>query len=182
MILTQMPTASIAEKKQSGSGWMMLAFPMPSEEEGFSLVYQEMIAHEPSAEEIAAFKTKCLNAVKQELIRSIERYDASANVNSSTLNGMTAWLDKATRVGLVNSVNMSIKNGDNTITLWLADYSFTLPCETALSLLESLELYAMKCYNKTAEHKAAVLHESDMEVLRSYDFTAGYPDKLNINI
>lgn len=182
MIRTQMLTASIADKKQTANGWLLLAYPVDSVESGFSIVYQEKSSHEPTAEEIAAFKAKCLNSVKSELVERINKYDNSTNVNAFSLNGHTAWLDKATRVGLVNSVNMSIKHGEQSITLWLGEHSFTLPCATALDLLESLELYAMQCYNKTAEHKANVLHESDIYKLFSYDFTAGYPEKLNINI
>ena len=160
----------------------MFAFPVETQESGQSLVFEQFISAEPTVDDIASFKECCLNSIKGELIDKVTKYDVSDNVNAFYLNGHVAWLDKNTRVGLVNSVNMRIKNGDETITLWLADQSFTLPCETALNLLEGLELYAMDCYNKTAEHKANILHETDIYSLFEYDYTAGYPEKLNINI
>lgn len=44
------------------------------------------------------------------LDKLIEHYDSSLSVNSFLFNGNPLWLDKATRVGLVNLVNSSSDN------------------------------------------------------------------------
>jgi hypothetical protein len=41
------------------------------------------------------------------LDKKISYYDSSSSVNSFIFNGNNLWLDKATRVGLVNLVNSS---------------------------------------------------------------------------
>lgn len=182
MIRTLIPTSSITDKMQTTGGWLMFAFPVKSDEPGQSLIFEEFITTEPTEQDVNDFEERCLNSVKTELIDKVNKYDVSDDVNAFILNGNIAWLDKNTRVGLVNSVNMRIKNGDELITLWLADQSLTLPCEAALAFLENLELYAMDCYNMTAQHKATILHETNIYNLFGYDYTAGYPEKLTINI
>ena len=44
-----------------------------------------------------------LSAAKTSMLAEITAYDSSSSVNSFLLNGMEVWLDKATRVGLMNS-------------------------------------------------------------------------------
>ena len=45
-----------------------------------------------------------------------------------------------------------------------------------------LELYAKQCYNKTAEHKYNLEQLSIPEEILEYNYTEGYPEKLNIII
>ena len=184
MIRSLLPQTLIdgKEKIQTSNGWLIAVFPVETSESGMSLVYQEYTPTEPSADDIERLKSKCLKEVKDEVLAKISAYDSSDSVNAFTLNGHTAWLDKATRVGLVNSVNTKISLGRDEITLWLGDISFTLPCANALAFLNGLEEYAMECYNKTAEHKANVLHSGDFYHIVSYNYTLGYPEKLNITI
>ena len=47
--------------------------------------------------------------------------------------------------------------------------------------MNTLELYASACFDKTAEHKANVLALDDIEDILSYDYTVGYPSKLHFN-
>lgn len=49
-------------------------------------------------------------------------------------------------------------------------------------MLSALELYALKCYNKTAEHKVNIENMTSVEDIVNYNFTEGYPDKLNFSI
>ena len=52
-----------------------------------------------------------LGYMKKAMLAYIEKYDASSSVNSFILNGMEVWLDKATRVGLINSINVTQRAG-----------------------------------------------------------------------
>lgn len=119
-----------------------------------------------------------LNFSKVILKEQIKAYDQFTTVNSFTINGEELWLDKATRVGLVNSINSEKSAGKETTTLWFNNKSITLNCDTALQMLNSLELYAIACYNKTAEHLANVEALTTVEEVEAYDYKTGYPDKL----
>lgn len=121
------------------------------------------------------------NELKEAKIAAIRAYDTSLNVNSFNLNGMTVWLDKATRVGLMNSTNIEKAAGHETTTLWLGTISLTINCDLAIQLLSQLELYALACYNKTAEHIANVTAMTTAEELEAYDYTLGYPAKLDLH-
>lgn len=90
------------------------------------------------------------------LVLLIADYDNSPAVNSFLLNGESVWLDKTTRVGLMNSIGVEISAGIQNTTLWFEGRSYTLPCTTAMELVSGIELYAIACYRVTAEHQAHV--------------------------
>ena len=122
-----------------------------------------------------------LDEVKAEVLAKIDAYDTSSEVNSFSLNGLPVWLDKDTRVGLMNSTQIEKAAGHETTTLWLGSVSLVINCDLAIQMLSSLELYALECYNKTAEHKANVGKLMSIEEVEAYDYTTGYPDKLDLN-
>ena len=122
---------------------------------------------------------EALAAIKAELIAQITAYDTSSAVNSFTLQGKQMWLPKETRVGLVNSVTIEKNAGKETTVLWFGGERYELPVDTALQMLSALELYALECYNVTAAHKAAVNALESVEDVVAYDYTQGYPEKLN---
>ena len=123
-----------------------------------------------------------LDQAKKEVIRKIDEYDTSVNVNSFKLNGIDVWLSKDTRVGLMNSISIEKAAGKEESVLWLNGICITINCDAAVQMLSSLELYALACYNKTAEHKLAVSQLTDVSKVKAYDYTAGYPDKLSFTI
>ena len=141
---------------------------------------------EADFEEAAEVPDPELKYAREAKIREIEEYDTSAAVNAFTLNGAEVWLDKATRVGLMNSTNIEKAAGNETTTLWFnicgAETKFVVNCDLAIQLLSQLEMYALACYNRTAQHKAAVAALATKEEVEAYDFTTGYPDKLEMNI
>lgn len=123
-----------------------------------------------------------LELEKKKVIKAIDNYDVSADVNSFFLNGLQVWLDKSTRVGLMNSLNIEKLAGKETSTLWFGNIKLDINTEAAIQMLSSLELYALECYNKTAEHKVNIENMTSVEDVINYDFTEGYPDKLNLSI
>ena len=126
-----------------------------------------------------SFLDNGLDVIKEEAIEQITEYDQSEDVNSFTLQGKTMWLPKETRVGLVNSVTIEKNAGKKTTVLWFGGEKYELPVDTALQMLSDLELYALECYNVTAAHKAAVNALESVEDVVAYDYTQGYPEKLN---
>lgn len=123
-----------------------------------------------------------LDEIKARKIAEIDAYDTSEAVNAFMLDGNPVWLDKATRVGLMNSLNCEKDAGREETTLWLGTMPITLGIDRALSLLSAVELYALACFNVTAAHKAAVEAMESIEAVEAYDHTTGYPEKLSITI
>ena len=123
-----------------------------------------------------------LDQAKKEVIRKIDEYDTSVNVNSFKLNGVDVWLSKDTRVGLMNSISIEKAAGKEQSVLWFNSICVTVNCDSAIQMLSALELYALDCYNKTAEHKVNVQNLSSIEEVHNYDYTQGYPNKLEFTI
>lgn len=123
-----------------------------------------------------------LEQAKVEKIAEITAYDTSSSVNGFLLNGVLEWLDKATRVGLMNSTNIAKAAGQKTTTLWLGGAKFVIDCDEAIRLLSALEMYALECFNVTASHKAAVGWLMSLEEVEAYDYKTGYPKMLEMNV
>ena len=123
-----------------------------------------------------------LDQAKKEVIRKIDEYDTSVNVNSFKLNGIDVWLSKDTRVGLMNSISIEKAAGKEQSVLWFNNICVTVNCDSAIQMLSALELYALDCYNKTSEHKINVQNLSSIEEVHNYDYTQGYPNKLEFTI
>lgn len=115
-------------------------------------------------------------------IAEITSYDTSDKVNGFKLNGMTVWLDKATRVGLMNSTTIAKAAGNNTTTLWLGEVKLEVDCDKAIQLLSALEMYALECFNVTAAHKKEVSGLTSIEEVEGYDITKGYPQMLEMEV
>ena len=98
-------------------------------------------------------------------IEEITKYDVSTNVNGFLYNGNTYWLDKATRVGLMNSTKILKDAGETTTTLWLGSLHATFSVDDVIDMLSQLEMYALQCYNVTAQHKAAVSELTTIEAV-----------------
>ena len=134
------------------------------------------------AENKKKYEGKTLEEAKEMLLAEIDAYDKSSAVNGFALNGAVVWLDKATRVGLMNSTSITKAMGQPTTTLWLGESKMEVPCDTAIQLLSALEMYALECFNVTAAHKKAVSELTSIEEVEKYDITAGYPAQLRMEV
>lgn len=123
-----------------------------------------------------------LEKAKKEKLEAILAYDTSSDVNGFILNGNKVWLDKGTRVGLMNSIQITRDMGQDTTTMWFDGYKLEVRCDMAIMLLSSLEMYALECFNVTAAHKKAVSELTTIEEVEAYDYKVGYPKQLDINL
>ena len=124
-----------------------------------------------------------LTAAAQKMVQEqIDKYDTSPSVNGFMLNGLRVWLNKDTRVGLMNSTQIAKAMGKTTTTLWFGGMQIEVNCDKAIQLLSALEMYALECFNVTAAHKKAVAEMSTVEEVLAYDYTAGYPEVLEMRI
>lgn len=128
------------------------------------------------------YKGMTVEEAKEMLIAEITDYDTSDKVNGFVLNGLLVWLDKATRVGLMNSTTIAKAAGQETTTLWLGGLKLVVDCDKAIQLLSALEMYALECFNVTASHKAAVCKLKSIEEVEAYDYKAGYPKMLEMSV
>ena len=123
-----------------------------------------------------------IDILRAEVIKEINAYDVSPSVNGFKLNDALVWLDKDTRVGLMNSTTIQKAAGLEETVLWLGETPLRINCDLAIQLLSALELYALECFNKTAEHRKNVLALETIDEILTYDYTQGYPEMLDMHI
>ena len=123
-----------------------------------------------------------LAAAKREVLSAISTYDASDCVNTLVVNGQRGWLDKATRVGLMNGVGVAKACGLEMMSLWIDGREYVMDVARLEELLVKVEVYAMGCYNVTAGHRRAVNGMTTLEAVLGYDFKAGYPEKVSMEL
>lgn len=121
-------------------------------------------------------------AAQKMVLEQIDKYDTSPSVNGFMLNGLRVWLNKDTRVGLMNSTQIAKGMGKTTTTLWFGGMEIEVNCDKAIGLLSALEMYALECFNVTAAHKKAVAELNTVEEVLEYDYTKGYPEQLKMEV
>lgn len=119
-----------------------------------------------------------LARAKERMVRHIEDYDKSEEVNLFYIGDTPMWLDKETRTGLMLRFQAEIALGNENTTLWAKGVQYPLPLATAVQMLYALEVYASMCYDQTQAHLAAIDALTTVEEVEAYDYTWGYPDKL----
>lgn len=129
-----------------------------------------------------------LNRTKELVIRHINDFDSSEQVNICQINckfgRFDYWADKHERDSLKNAVRDCIDIGRNTYRLDLREFniSLTIPCDKLLKMLSELEVYAIDCYNKTTDHIFAINNLDNIEEIEAYDYSEGYPDPLTFEL
>lgn len=136
---------------------------------GFTLVEE----HVPTQEEL-------LEQARLERLAALDEYDSSDSVNSFTLNGNSMWLDAPTRQQLRTSIEAYQAQGIENVTKWFGGVQFTFPTTIWLQMLNALEVYASEALNVTEAHRAAIKALTSIEEIDEYDFTTGYPKKIEL--
>lgn len=123
-----------------------------------------------------------IEELKAQKIVDINEHDSSLSINEFFVNGVSMWLDKATRAGLMLRFQAENAKGLEYTTLWYEGIQFALPLNMAMQMLYALEIYASNCYDNTQNHIANVKSLSVKEDVVNYDYTKYYPEKLVFNI
>lgn len=124
-----------------------------------------------------------INDAKHEKLRDINVYDNSESVNSFTINNeITAWFTPSERVNYKNSIESAKVLEVKELSLFINGTLMTIPTETAERLLAAIQLYADACYITTQQHKNIVEAMTEIEDVDNYDYTVGYPERLNFTI
>lgn len=137
-----------------------------------------------NAEVLSVKVSKALNTYEliQLLLDQQSLYDKSEEVNCFILGDNKYWLDKDTRVGLINSLNIQKDAGVQDTLLWLNGNPYRVSIDYALAFLRNLELYAVECYNVTQAHYAEIKALPTREALFDYNVSAGYPTPIVFDI
>lgn len=138
--------------------------------------------HYPTQDDKDKLYADYLTLCKKVKLAEVDRYDKSDKVNGFYIGSQHAWLDKATRVGLANSIAIENAAGKIETTLYLNGIALTIGIEQAKQMLAALELYALDCYRKTEEHKATINALTTIEEAENYDCTQGYPEQLHLEV
>lgn len=123
---------------------------------------------------------KTLEECKAEKVNEIEAYDASDAVNSFELGGTVMWLSFDERARIRQSIDAYRGEGKQEMTKWFGGKEFRYTLDEWETMLNKLSVYASEALNVTESHKAEVEALTDVEAVRSYDVSKGYPDKLSL--
>lgn len=139
---------------------------------------EEMILSDGWVEYVYVEPEKTIEEYKNEKIDEIKHFDESSLVNEFYIQGIPVWLDKTTRVGLKLRFESEIAMGKSETSLWYNGIQFPLSLENAMQMLLAIEIYASACYDNTHYHMAQVNVLEKVEDIKNYDYTVGYPEKL----
>lgn len=130
-------------------------------------------------EKVEVFEDKVKQAIEAK-IAEIKAYDNSEAVNSFSLNGVSAWINREDRIGTRRAIELDIANGLTESEIWLNGFKMVVNCQLAIKLLDVVGHYAYQAYNVTQAHIFAVKQLTMVEEVEKYDHTANYPQKLNL--
>lgn len=144
----------------------------PSEEQLLAAGYVEYVEPEPTLAEKLAL-------AKLAKIEEITEYDASPAVNSFYLSGSEMWLTVEERQQIATQISACEAIGREDMTRWFGGRAYTFTLTEWKQMLVAVEVYAGDAVNVTEGHKAAVNALRSVKAVEDYDYTAGYPEKLN---
>ena len=149
----------------------------------YKKIYMVYLSPKEEGEEIKSFPFRVEHEprnyeLRMQLLRLQKEYDTSKYVNTFVVGEREAWLDKATRVGLMNSLGIQQAAGLTNTTLWINGKDYTMPIPDAISFLSDLELYAVACNGVTQRHLAEIRALETIEDILAFDITEGYPPKI----
>ena len=159
--------------------WVLLS----DEQVAFHEQYPEASVQEVWNMQLTPPHVRTLEEAKAEMIQRINEYDRSSNVNGFTVNNeIEGWLTADERSNYRSSIESSELLGINTISFYIDDYLMEVTTQDAKYMLAQIQLYADQCFMVTKQHKLDVETLETIEAVDAYDYTNGYPQKLNFNI
>ena len=138
--------------------------------------YVPPVPPEPSAEEL-------LERAKRRKLDELYTYDESSEVNDCIIvyqgQELHYWANKTERDALKGALRdyLSVGRVNYRLDLREIGVSLWIPCESLLSMLAQLEVYAADCYNKTTDHEFAIKALTTEVEVDAYEFRGvGYPE------
>ena len=138
----------------------------------------EVKAIKGSTEAPLPTEEELMEAARKKKLSQISTYDSSANVNVFLVSGQPMWLSFDERSRLKASLEAAEALGQSTMTKFFAGLRFEFPLAAWRQMINAVEAYAGECLNITATHKKTVEALDNLESIENYDYTVGYPEKL----
>lgn len=129
---------------------------------------------EPTAEELLAL-------AKGKKDGDITAFDNSANVNSFVIGGLPMWLSWEQRSRLISSINAIEADGGTEMTKSFGGIDYTFTTVQWRAMVNIVEDYAGRCQTVTEEHRKTVNALTTVKKVEAYDYTVGYPEKVNFD-
>lgn len=129
---------------------------------------------EPTAEELLAL-------AKGKKDGDITAFDNSANVNSFIIGGLPMWLGWELRARLKASLDAIEAAGGTEMTKSFGGIDYTFSTDQWNAMINAVENYAGVCQKVTEGHRAAVNALTAIADVEAYDYTTGYPPKINFD-
>lgn len=146
----------------------------PTHEQMLAACWQVYVEPEPTnAEKMAA--------AKAEKIAQIEAYDSSDAVEQFYIDDTPMWLGHEVRQQIRTSADAYEATGATEMTKIFGGVEYTFPIAAWRQMLNALEVYAAEALNATERHKNTVMAMTRRKDVEDYDFTTGYPQKLEFS-
>ena len=129
---------------------------------------------EPTAEEL-------LQIAKSKKQSDITEHDNSANVNSFIIGGLPMWLGFELRSRLKASLDAVEAAGQESMTKSFGGIDYTFTTVQWRAMVNAVENYAGQCQIVTEAHRHAVDTLTTVKKVEAYDYTKGYPEKINFD-
>lgn len=108
----------------------------------------------------------------------INAYDKSRHVEGFTIGGTHLWLDSSLRGKVKENLETCEWYKETETILRFEGMSFPMPVSVAWQMYYAVLAYARDAWNVTEDHLAFVNSTDDVEAIKAYDYTSGYPQKL----
>lgn len=127
---------------------------------------------------------RTVEEARDEMLDNIRSFDQSDGVNSFIVNNtFSAWFTIEERLNYQRSIDAALAiNPDMDLIFFIGDVELSIKPQTASLMLSQIQLYADTCYVVTKRHKLAVENMATIEEIDNYDYTMGYPEKLNFEL
>lgn len=132
---------------------------------------------------VSKIPERTIGQAKTEALHKLNIYDNSFNVNGFTINNtIKTWFTPTERSNYSTSVNSAKILGIDKLSFFVGNIALEVPTNKAEYMLAAIQLYADSCYIVTKQHQLAIEALETIEEVDSYDYTTGYPDKLNFDL
>ena len=116
---------------------------------------------------------------KKEAIYNIYTND---DIKSFNINNITTWFDAEKRNNLRNLIDSAKLLEQETISFYVDDSLLTIKVTDAEIMLAKIQLYINDCDIINKQHELNIDKLTTIEEVDSYDYKAGYPEKLHFVI
>ena len=123
-----------------------------------------------------------LEVAKAQKQTEITEHDNSANVNSFIIGGIPMWLNFDLRSRLMRSIEATEAKGETVMEKSFGGIDYSFPTSQWRVMVNAVEGYADQCQKVTDGHRNAVNALTTVKKVENYDYTVGYPEKINFDI